>query len=104
MRAPELVVTREVVVDMVRLAAEEVPGVLRVGHGGPGWLAFRHGDPVRVRLEDGRVEVRVVVVARPAQSLVALARGVRTSVAAACERLLGLDAASVTVIVDGVGA
>ncbi len=103
MRAPELVVTRAVVEDMVRLAAEEVPGVLRLGHGGPAWWAPFRRAPVRVRLDGGRATVRVVLIARPGHSLVAVSSQVRAAVASACERLLGLEAASVSVLVDGVG-
>lgn len=103
MRAPELIVTRAVVEDMVRLAAEEVPGVLRLGYGGPALRTMLRGAPVRVRLDGGRATVRVVVIARPSQSLVTVSSQVRAAVASACERLLGLEAASVSVLVDGVG-
>ncbi|HEX9044048.1 MAG TPA: Asp23/Gls24 family envelope stress response protein [Candidatus Limnocylindrales bacterium] len=103
MRAPELVVTRAVVEDMVRLAAEEVPGVLRVGRGGPPWDSAFRGAAVRVRLEAGRATVHVVLIARPSHSLVTVSSQVRAAVTSACERLLGLDAASVSVLVDGVG-
>jgi uncharacterized alkaline shock family protein YloU len=100
---PELDVTADVVVDMVRLAAEEVPGVLRLGRGGPRWRRVAAGGPVRVRLKSGRADVRVVLIARPGHSLVDLTAQVRTTVASAVERLLGLEAGSVTVVVDGVG-
>ena len=101
---PALVVTQAVVTDMVRLAAEEVPGVLRLGHGGPPWRGFFRGDPVTVHLSEGRAAVRVVLVARPGHPLVAVGQQVRSAVASACERLLGLEAESVSVLVDGVGA
>jgi uncharacterized alkaline shock family protein YloU len=99
---PRLQVGRRVVVDTVRLATEEVPGVLHLGPGG--WRGRLAGRPIRVRVADGRVEVRVVLVARPAQDLVALAGQVRAAVAAALERLLGLEAGSITIVVDGVGS
>lgn len=102
MTGPELSVTRAVVVDMVRLAAQEVPGVLRLGRGGPRWR-LAGSRPVVVRLEEGRADVRVVLIARPGQSLVALGSQVRIAVASAVERLLGLEAGPVTVVVDGVG-
>jgi uncharacterized alkaline shock family protein YloU len=102
--APDLVVTRAVVVDMVRLAAEEVPGVLRVGHGGPGWRGLFRPAPVSVRMDGAAATVRITIVARPGHPLPATCAGVRAAVASACERLLGLDPASVSVLVDGVGA
>jgi uncharacterized alkaline shock family protein YloU len=43
-------------------------------------------------------------VARPRQRLVPLAADVRAAIAAAVERLLGLELGGVTVLVDGVGA
>jgi uncharacterized alkaline shock family protein YloU len=100
---PELTVGRGVIAELVRLAAFEVPGVMRVGHGGPAWLAPLRGPAVRVRIRNERVLVRLHVVARPGQALGPLATGVRTAVAATVERLLGLDLDGVTVIVDGVG-
>ena len=100
---PRLTVGRRVVTEMVTLAALEVPGVLRVGRGGPRWRALLGGPPVRTRVRDGRVDVRVWVLARPGQALSPLAAQVRTTVAATVERLLGLEVDGVTVIVDGVG-
>ena len=38
MTGPELTVGRGVIAELVRLAALEVPGVVRVGAGGPAWL------------------------------------------------------------------
>jgi uncharacterized alkaline shock family protein YloU len=100
---PTLAVSRPVIRDLVRLAAMEVPGVLRVGWaGGP----LRHlfaGRPVEVHVRRGVVEARVVVIARPGQPLATLSADVRTAVAAAIERLLGLELGEVTVRVDGVG-
>ena len=52
-----LAVSHSVIVEMVRVAALEVPGVLRVGRGGP--LAWLGGSPVRARVSGGRVSVRV---------------------------------------------
>ncbi len=98
-----LTVSRDVIVEMTRMAAYEVPGVVRVARRGPAWRAFLAGPAVGVRVRDGRVQVRVHVVARPAQSLIAVASGVRGAVAATMERLLGLELGSVTVVVDAVG-
>jgi uncharacterized alkaline shock family protein YloU len=103
MSGPELTVGRGVIAELVRLAAFEVPGVARVGHGGPAWLAWLRGRAVIVRVVDDRVVVRLRVVARPGQALGPLAAQVRTAVAATVERFLGLDLGAVTVIVDGVG-
>jgi uncharacterized alkaline shock family protein YloU len=101
--APHLAVSRGVIGEMVRLAAFEVPGVARVGHGGPAWRGWLRGSPIQARLEDGRVRVRLAIVARPGQPLAPLTAQVRAAVAGAVERLLGLELAEVSVLVDGVG-
>lgn len=93
-----------VIRETVRLAALEVPGVLRVGRGGPAWRDALGGSPVRVRVRDGRVHVTVRVVARPRQPLVPLTAQVRAAVGGAVVRLLGLELGGVTVLVDGIGA
>ncbi len=102
MRAPMLTVGPGVVKEMVRLAAIEVPGVLRIGRGGPAWRRFGRADIVSHR-RGAAVAIRLWVVARPGQPLVPLARDVRIAVAATVERLLGLELGAVTVVVDGVG-
>ncbi len=102
MTGPDLTVGRGVIAELVRLAAFEVPGVARVGRGGPRWRALL-GPAVRVRIEDERDHVPERIVPRPAQALGPLTAGVRTAVAATVERFLGLDLGAVTVIVDGVG-
>jgi uncharacterized alkaline shock family protein YloU len=91
-----------VVAEMVRLAAIEVPGVLRLGRGGPAWRGWGRRPIVTRRVEDG-IEVRVWLVARPGHPLVPLAREVRGAVAATVERSLGLPVARVDLVVDGVG-
>ena len=96
-----LSVSHSVIVEMVRVAALEVPGVLKVGRGGP--LAWLGGSPVRARVGGGRVSVRVWIVARPGHALRPLAAQVRQAVGATVERLLGLDLGEVTVVIDGVG-
>jgi uncharacterized alkaline shock family protein YloU len=96
-----LTVSHSVVVEMVRMAALEVPGVLRVSRGGP--LKWLGGSAVRARVRDGSVFVRVWVIARPGCSLGPLLEQVRQAVAATIERMLGLDLGEVTVVVDGVG-
>jgi uncharacterized alkaline shock family protein YloU len=97
-------VSRAVIEDTVRLAALEVPGVCRVGRGGPAWSRWVAGPAVRIERGPDSVAVSVTLVARPAQPLVALTRSVRAAVAAAVERTLDLEGGPVTVIVDGVGA
>ena len=99
-----LIVGPGVIRETVKLAALEVPGVLRVGRGGPAWRDLVGGSPVRVRIRDGRVFVTVRLVARPRQRLVPLTAQVREAVGGAVERLLGLELGAVTVVVDGVGA
>jgi len=103
-RGHELTVGRGVIQELVRLAALEVPGVLRVGRGGPAWRRFLGGPSVSVHLEAERVRVRLWVVARPGQGIRPLTAQVGTAVAATVERFLGLELADVTVLVDGVGS
>ena len=103
MTGPLLSVGPGVIRDTVRLAALEVPGVIRVGRGGPRWRDVLAGSPVKVRIRDGRVHVTLWVVARPRQPLAALGEEVRGAVGAAVVRLLGLELGGVTVMVDGVG-
>ena len=103
MSGPELTVGRAVIAQLVRLAAFEVPGVARVGRGGPAWRRAVGGPAVSVRIRDERVLVRLCVVARPGQPLAPLTSQIRATVAATIERLLGLELESVTVLVDGVG-
>jgi len=100
---PVLTVGKGVIRELVKSAAFGVPGVARVGYGAPTWRAWLAGPPVRVRVVDDRVLVRLRVVARPGHALAPLTAQVRTAVAATVERLLGLDLGAVTVIVDGVG-
>ncbi len=101
---PSLAVSHPVIRDVLRRAAMEAPGVLRVGRGGPAWRRLLAGRSVAIRFRNGAVEARVVVVARPGQSLPAVAEDVRAVTAAAIERLLGLRLGTVSVVVDGVGA
>ncbi len=103
MSGPELTIGQGVVAQLVRLAAFEVPGVARVGYGGPAWRGWLASPAVSVRVTDDRVLVRLRIVARPGQALGPLAAQVRTAVAATVERFLGLDLGAVTVVVDGVG-
>jgi uncharacterized alkaline shock family protein YloU len=100
---PELTVGRGVIAELVRTAAFEVPGVARVGRGGPPWRGWLSGPAVDVRVVDDRVLVRLRIVVRPAHALGPVTAQVRSAVAATIERLLGLHLGAVTVIVDGVG-
>jgi uncharacterized alkaline shock family protein YloU len=99
-----LTVARRVIAEVVLRAALDVPGVIRVSRGGSRWLGWLRGSPLRVRVRDGRVEARIIMVARAGQSLAGITHDVRAAAGAAIERLLGLQVARVTVIVDGVGA
>jgi uncharacterized alkaline shock family protein YloU len=100
---PSLTVGRGVVAEVGRLAALEVPAVLRVGRSGPPWRVALAGSPIRIRIRSGEVTIRLWIVARPGADLVHTAAAVRTAVGTAVERLLGLRVAGVTVVVDGVG-
>ena len=103
MSGPEVTVGRGVIAELVRLAAFEVPGVARVGRGGPFWRRVVGGPAVSVRIRDDRVLVRLWVVARPGHALGPLTAQIRGTVAATVERVLGLELGAVTVLVDGVG-
>ena len=103
MSGHELTIGRGVIAEMVRLAALGIPGVARVSRGGPAWRAALAGPSVATTRSEGRVRVRVWIVARPGQQLTTLADDVRVAVGAAVVRLLGLELDSVTVTVDGVG-
>ncbi|HET7472681.1 MAG TPA: Asp23/Gls24 family envelope stress response protein [Candidatus Limnocylindrales bacterium] len=103
MSGPDLTVSRGVIDEMVRLAAIGVPGVARVSRGGPGWRAALAGPAIVTHVANDGVRLRVWVVARPGQSLTAVAAQVRDAVSATIERLLDLRLDSVTVTVDGVG-
>lgn len=98
-----LTVGSGVIAEMARLAAFEVPGVQHVGRAGPPWRRLFLGPAVRAKVRNGRVSVRVAIVARPGQPLEPLADQVRSAVGAAVVRLLGLELEGVTVLVDGVG-
>jgi uncharacterized alkaline shock family protein YloU len=100
---PQVTVGRRVIAEVVRVAAFEVPGVARVGRGGPAWRRFLGGRAVTVRVRDERLVIHVRVVARPGQRLTPLATQIQSTVASTVERMLGLELASVTVLVDGVG-
>jgi uncharacterized alkaline shock family protein YloU len=99
-----LLVGRGVIGEVVRRAALEIPEILRVGRGGARWRIALGGSPIRVRVRDGEVAIRLSVIARPGADLVVASRAVRTAVGAAIERLLALRVAAVTVIVDGIGS
>jgi uncharacterized alkaline shock family protein YloU len=103
MSGPQLSLGRGVVSEMTRRAAADVPGVIRVARRGPWWRAWLAGPAVSVRIRDGRVHLRVHVLARSGESLPAVGAAVRSAVGATVERLLGMQLGSVTVVVDGVG-
>lgn len=97
-----LTVGPAVVTEMIRLAAIEVPGVLRLGRGGAVWRSWGRRPIVAHRVGEA-LEVRVWLVARPGHPLVPLAREVRGAVAATVERSLGLEVGRVDLVIDGVG-
>ncbi len=103
MTGPSLTVGNDVIREMARLAALEIPGVLRVARTGPVWRNWLGGTAVRVRIRDGHVHLKLWIVARPGQPLADIVEQVRVAVAASVVRLLGLQLGSVNVIVDGVG-
>ena len=96
MSGPVLTVGKGVIAELVKTAAFEVPGVARVGHGGPSWRAIIAGPAVRVRVVDDRVLVRLRIVARPGRALGPLTAQVRTAVAATSNARAALSLASPT--------
>jgi len=101
--AQDLSVGRGVIVEVARLAALEVPEVLRVARRGPRWRAALAGPPIMVRIRPDGVVVRLRIIARPGADLAITGRRVREAVGRAVERLLGLQVQEVSVLVDGVG-
>jgi uncharacterized alkaline shock family protein YloU len=99
-----LTVGSGVITEMVRLAALEVPGVLRVGHAGPAWRNLLRGRSISTRVTGSSVDVRISIIARPGHALGPLTAQVRTAVGATIERMLRMELGDVTVLVDGVGA
>lgn len=99
----DLSVGRSVIVEVARLAALEVPDVLRVARRGPPWRAALAGPPIVVRVRTEGVVVRLRIIARPGADLAATGRRVRESVGRAVERMLGLHVQEVSVLIDGVG-
>lgn len=100
---PLLSVGRGVIAEVARLAALEVPEILRVGRAAPAWRVALAGSPIRVRVRGGEVTLRMWLVARPGADLAAVAASVRHAVGTAIERLLGLRVAGITIVVDGIG-
>lgn len=99
----DLSVGRSVIVEVARLAALEVPDVLRVARRGPPWRAALAGPPIVVRVRAEGVVVRLRIIARPGADLAATGRKVREAVGRAVERMLGLHVQEVSVLIDGVG-
>lgn len=99
----DLSVGRSVIVEVARLAALEVPDVLRVARRGPPWRAALAGPPITVRVRQEGVVVRLRIIARPGADLAATGGRVRDAVGRAVERMLGLRVLEVSVLIDGVG-
>jgi uncharacterized alkaline shock family protein YloU len=99
----ELTIRLRVIRSIAAAAAEGVPGVLRVGRGGPRPLAWLAGRPVAAWKDADGVHVRLWLIVRPGEPLPALSRRVRAAVSRAVERQLGLELGDVTILVDGVG-
>jgi len=100
---PDLSIGRSVIVEVARLAALEVPDVLKVARRGPWWRAALAGPPIMVRVRADGVIVKLRIIVRPGADLVSTGARVRDSVGRAVERLLGLHVQEVNVLVDGIG-
>lgn len=99
----DLSVGRGVIIEVARLAALEVPDVLRVARRGPRWRAALAGPAVMVRVRPEGVVVRLRIIARPGADLADTGLRVREAVGRAVERMLGLRVDEVSVLIDGVG-
>lgn len=99
---PQLTIRRRAIGAMARAAVERQPGIVRVGRGGPALWAWLAGPAVTARLRDGRVHVRLFVVARGGEPLAQLVERARHTIAGTIERQLGLELAEVTILVDGI--
>ena len=99
----DLSVGRGVIIEVARLAALEVPDVLRVARRGPRWRAALAGPAVMVRVRPEGVVVRLRIIARPGADLAETGLRVREAVGRAVERMLGLRVNEVSVLIDGVG-
>jgi uncharacterized alkaline shock family protein YloU len=99
----ELTVRRRVIAAIAAAAARAVPGVDRVGRGGPRALAWLAGRPVSARVIEDRVHIRLWLVACQGEPLAELSARARTTIGRAMEQQLGLRLGDVTVFVDGVG-
>ncbi len=100
----DLSVARSVVDELIRLAAMEIPGVVRVDAASRSWWTALLGRTAVCRIDGRRVDVRLAIVTRPGHPLVPLTRQVRAAVASAIERLVGLEAGRIVIVVAGVGA
>lgn len=103
MSASQLVVDPAVIRATVRLAAVEVPGVVRVGRSGGRLRRWLVGPALTTRLAGSVASVDIAIVVQPGGSLPLVAGRVRAAINAALERQLGLVAGPVSVTVDGVG-
>ena len=99
MSGPVLTVGQGVIAELVKTAAFEVPGVARVGYGGPSWRGWLAGPAVRVRVVNDRVLVRLRIVARPGHTL-----GPRERVVARAIELLPRQPRRVVVLDNAAGA
>jgi uncharacterized alkaline shock family protein YloU len=99
-----LTVRRRVVAAVAASTARAIPGVERLGRGGPRLLAWLAGGPVEARFVDERVRLRLWLVVAASHPIAEVSARVRAAVRAAVEQQLGLDLGEVTVLVDGVGA
>lgn len=95
-------VRHRVIAAVAAAAASDVPGVVRVARGHGPLLGRLAGPPVRTESREGRIDVRVWLLARRGASLPDLAERVRLAVARAVERQMGQQLGEVTAIVDGV--
>ena len=103
-RSSDLSVARAVIDELVRLAAMEIPGVVRVGGPGRAGGALVGRRSVRLSVDGRRVDRPAVDRRSPGSPARAAHPQVREAVAAAIERLVGLEPGEIVVIVDGVGA
>jgi uncharacterized alkaline shock family protein YloU len=91
-----------IITSLAASAAAGVSGVVRVGRGGPALLTALAGPPVSAWLAEGHVHLRLWIIVEGGRSIPELIGRVRSAVADAVERQMGLELGEVTVLVDGV--
>lgn len=92
-----IIVTPQVLRDIVRQTVIQIPGVARLAEARVGPWALSEG--VRLMMVDERVRIDLALVVRPEASFRNVARQVQEEVARAIRDLTGLEVAAVNVLI-----